>query len=60
MIKSKNLTLNNPATKVNGSPTIGTQENNNNHLPNLLNYFDDLSICVSLNRNHFFLVRFLE
>ena len=49
-----------PATKVSGSPTTGTQANNNDHLPNFLNHFDDLSICVSLNGNHFFLVRFLE
>ena len=49
-----------PATKVSGSPTTGTQANNNDHLPNFLNHFDDLSICVSLNGNHFFVVRFLE
>ena len=48
------------ATKVSGSPTTGTQANNNDHLPNFLNHFDDLSICVSLNGNHFFVVRFLE
>ena len=55
-----NFTLNMPATKVSGSPTTGTQANNNDHLPNFLNHFDDLSICVSLNGNHFFVVRFLE
>mgnify|MGYP001177189308 CR=1 FL=1 len=60
IIKSKNLTLNKPATKVSGSPTIGTQANSKDHFPNLLNHFDDLSIWVSLNGNHFFVVRFLE
>jgi hypothetical protein len=44
IIKSKNLTLNKPATKVSGSPTIGTQANSKDHFPNLLNHFDDLSI----------------
>ena len=49
-----------PATKVSGSPTMGTQANNNDHLPNFLNHIDDFSIGVSLNGNHFFVVRFLE
>ena len=55
-----NLTLNNPAANVNGSPIIGTQANNNDHLPNLLNHLEDFSICSSLNGNHFFVERFLE
>ena len=37
IIKSKNLTLNKPATKVNGSPKIGTQANSKDHLPNFSN-----------------------
>ena len=43
-MKSKNLILNKPATKVSGSPTIGNQANSEDHFPNLLNHFDDLSI----------------
>ena len=57
---STNLTLSNPAAKVKGSPIIGTQANNKDHLPNLLNHFEDLSICSSLNGNHFFFESFLE
>ena len=57
MTKFINLTLNKPATKVNGSPIIGTQANNNDHLPNLLNHFEDLSICLPLKGNHFFAVK---
>ena len=60
IIKSKTLTLNKPATKVSGSPTIGTQANSKDHFPNLLNHFDDLSIWVSLHGSHFFVIRFLE
>ena len=57
---SINLTLSNPAANVRGSPIIGTQVNNNDHLPNLLNHLEDFFICLSLNGNHFFVVRFLE
>ena len=60
IIKSINFTLNMPATKVSGSPTTGTQANNNDHLPYFSNHFDDLVICISLKGNHFFEVKFLE
>ena len=59
-MKSKKLTLNKPATRVNGSPKIGTQANSKDHLPNFSNHFDDLVICISLKGNHFFEVKFLE
>ena len=57
---SVNLTLSNPAANVNGSPIIGTQANNNDHLPNLSNHFEELSIWLPLKGNHFFVVKFLE
>ena len=57
---SVNLTLSNPAANVSGSPITGTQANNNNHLPNLLNHCDDFSICLPSKGNHFLVVRFLE
>ena len=59
-MKSKKLTLNKPATRVNGSPKIGIQANSKDHLPNFSNHFDDLVICISLKGNHFFEVKFLE
>ena len=42
MTKIKNIkkfTLKTPATKVSGSPTIGTHANNRDQTPNLLNLF---------------------
>ena len=57
---SKNLTLSSPATNVKGSPIIGTQANNKDHLPNLSNHFEELSIWLNLKGNHLFVVRFLE
>ena len=57
---NKKFTLKIPAIKVNGSPITGTHANNKDHLPNFLKYIDDFSNCVSLNGNHFFVVRFLE
>lgn len=43
--------LRTPATKVMGSPIIGTHENNKDHLPYLLKYSDALSIWASENGN---------
>ena len=60
MTKFINLTLNKPETKVKGSPIMGSQANNNDHIPNLLNHFEDLFICFSLKGNHFLDVKFLE
>ena len=56
---SINLTISSPATNVKGSPIIGTQANNNDHFPNLLNHLDEFSICFPLKGIHFFIVRFL-
>ena len=60
IMNSINLTLSKPATNVKESPIIGTQANNKDHLPNLLNHLEDFSICLSLKGNHFFVERFLE
>jgi hypothetical protein len=49
------LTLKNPESKLKPSQKICTHANNNEPLPNLLNHFEDLSIC-----SNFFSPCFLE
>ena len=49
-----------PATNVIGSPTIGTHENNNDHLPYLTNQLDAFAIFFLSKGNQFFFSNFLE
>ena len=49
-----------PATNVIGSPTIGTHENNNDHLPYFSNQLDAFTIFFLSKGNHFFFSNFLE
>ena len=44
IINNKKFTLKIPAIKVSGSPTTGTQENNRDQIPNLLNLLEALII----------------
>ena len=52
-IKILNRTFNTPASKVRGSPIIGTQDKSKDHIPYFWKYFWLLSICSEENGNHF-------
>ena len=52
-------TLNIPATIVNGSPIIGTQQRNKDHFPYFKNHKDTLSNCFFVKGNQLLLINFV-
>ena len=53
---NKKFTFKNPATKVSGSPMIGTHANNKDQTPNLLNLLEAVFILFFSKGNHLLLI----